>query len=132
MNDDVAKLLREFELRQPVRIDDVAEAERALETEFPESYRTFLRTANGGEGPIGNESYLILWPAEELVQHNEGYKPDSRYAPDLVFIGTDGGNEAFAFHRAEGTFVSAPLIGMTPEAVNVRGSDFQEFLESFA
>jgi len=109
----------------------VAEAERALETELPESYRAFLLSANGGEGPIGDESYLILWPAEELVQHNEGYKADRDYAPDLVFIGTDGGNEVFAFRRADGAFVSAPLIGMAPERVHVRGAEFQEFLESF-
>jgi len=131
MNDAVTRLLREFQLREPARISDVAEAERALEAEFPESYRTFLSSANGGEGPIGDESYLILWPVEELVQHNEGYKADSTYAPDLVFIGTDGGNEVFAFRRVDGSFVSAPLIGMAPEEVQVRGPNFQGFLESF-
>ena len=127
----LANLLREFELRQPARSLDVVEAERGLETQFPKSYRAFLESADGGEGPIGAESYLILWPAEELVRQNEGYKPDNAYAPDLVFIGTNGGNEVFAFRRIDGAFVSAPLIGMAPNEVQVRGSNFEEFLASF-
>jgi SMI1 / KNR4 family (SUKH-1) len=102
-----------------------------LGTRLPESYSAFLRGANGGEGPIGEESYLILWPVDELPQHNRSYKPDREYAADLVFIGTDGGNEVFAFRRIDGTFVSAPLIGMAPDEVQVRGATFQEFLESF-
>jgi SMI1 / KNR4 family (SUKH-1) len=131
MNEAVAKLLHDFECREPARASDVAEAERAVATQFPESYRAFLRSANGGAGLIGEESYLILWPADELPGHNEGYKPDADYAADLVFIGTDGGNEVFAFRPADGAFVSAPLIGMAPEEVQVRGASFQEFLESF-
>jgi hypothetical protein len=131
VNDAEEQLLQDFECREPARMTDVTEAERALETQFPESYRAFLGSANGGEGPLGQESYLILWPVEELSQHNKGYKPDEQYAADLVFIGTDGGNEVFAFRPADGAFVSAPLIGMAPEEVQVRGTSFQEFLESF-
>jgi hypothetical protein len=110
----------------------VTETARALGTEFPVSYREFLGTANGGEGQLGHESFLILWPVDELVRRNEGYKLDPDYAPDLVLIGTDGGNEVFAFRRSDGTFVAAPLIGMAEGEIRARGTDFLELLESFA
>jgi hypothetical protein len=133
MTDDRrAVLLQEFELRPPARDSEVTEAARALGTEFPVSYREFLGTANGGEGQLGRDSYLILWPVNELVLRNEEYKPDRDYGPDLVFIGTDGGNEVFAFRRSDGNFVSAPLIGMAEDEIRARGTDFQDLLESFA
>jgi hypothetical protein len=131
MNGSDAKLLQGFELRPPAHDPEVMEAARALGAEFPASYRDFLGTANGGEGRLGRESYLILWPVDELVQRNEAYKPDRDYAPDLVLIGTDGGNEVFAVRRSDGNFVAAPLIGMAEGEIRARGTNFQEFLESF-
>jgi hypothetical protein len=131
MSDVLKTLLREFDLGPPARSEEIANAERALAARFPESYRAFLDQANGGEGPIGEESYVILWPAEELAERNEGYRPDPDYAPDLVFIGSDGGNEVFGFRRDDGAFVAAPLIGMAPEEVRVCGRSLREFLASF-
>ena len=90
-----------------------------------------MARANGGEGPIGDQSYLILWRANELAEHNHGYKVDSDYAPDLLVIGTDGGNELFAIRPNDGSFVAAPAIGMSADAVQTRGATLQEFWASF-
>jgi hypothetical protein len=113
----------------PERIQQV---EEELSVALPNDYKAMLRAADGGEGPVGQESYMILWPAEDLVEGNRGYKPDPHYAPDLTFIGTDGGNEVFAIRGSDEHFVAAPLIGMSPEAVNDRGATFEDFLRSFA
>ena len=121
----------EFQLNPPATADEIAAAEDALDMAIPASYREFLTNASGGEGPIGEESYVILWPASELAEHNRGYKVDPEYAPDLLLIGTDGGNEVFAIRAGDGSFVSAPLIGMSPDAVDSRGATLQEFLNSF-
>jgi hypothetical protein len=130
MNDSFEGLLSELDLERPADPKAIGDAERTLGTRFPESYRAFLERANGAEGSVGYESYVILWPAEELVQHNEGYKVDD-YAPELTFIGTDGGNEVFGFRQGDGAFVSAPLIGMAPEQIQFRGYTFRDFLASF-
>lgn len=111
--------------------EGIDEVERELGIRLPDEYRDLLRRVNGGEGPIGAQSYLILWRAEELVEHNRGYRPDARYAPDLVFIGTDGGNEVFAIRAGDGHYVAAPLIGMSPEAVKDCGVTFTDFVRSF-
>lgn len=51
--------------------------------------------------------------------------------PDLVFIGTDGGNEVFAIRAGDGHYVAATLIGMSPEAVKDCGVTFTDFVRSF-
>jgi len=99
---------------------------------FPRVYREFLASANGGEGPVGDESYVVLWAATELAGHNRGYKVDPEYAPGLLLIGTDGGNEVFAVPAEDGSFVSAPLIGMSPDAIQTRSTTLGEFLASFS
>lgn len=111
--------------------EGIDEVERELSIRLPDEYRDLLRRVNGGEGPIGAQSYLILWRAEELVEHNRGYRPDARYAPDLVCIGTDGGNEVFAIRAGDGHYVAAPLIGVSPEAVKDCGATFTDFVRSF-
>lgn len=109
----------------------IREVERALGISLPDDYRDVLKTVNGGEGAVGEQSYLILWAAEELVEHNRGYKPDPHYAPDLTFIGTDGGNEVFAIRAGDGQYVAAPLIGMSEDAVKDLGATFTEFVQRF-
>lgn len=121
----------DFVLNPPATAEEIAAAERSLDVTLPDEYRDFLSQASGGEGPLGEESYLILWPANELAEYDRGYKVDPDYAPDLLLIGTDGGNEVFAIRAADGSFVAAPLIGMSADAVRPRGSNLSEFLASF-
>lgn len=120
-----------FVLNSPAQPEAISRAERDLAVQFPRSYRAFLLASNGGEGPLGQESFLVIWPVEDVAEHNRGYRPDPAYALDLVFIGTDGGNEVFAFRRRDGVFVAAPLIGMAPEQVEERGNDLGAFISSF-
>jgi len=98
----------------------------------PEGYTRFLRRSNGGEGFVGKR-YLILWPLEELHQHNEGYRVE-RFAPRLFLFGTDGGNEAYAFdlRQQKPTIVSVPFIGMSLEEVRQCGATFDDFLEGLS
>jgi len=130
-NDALARILPEFRTNGASSYERVQKAEEQLAVDLPSDYKAMLRQANGGEGPVGHESYLILWPVEEIVEHNRGYKPDPLYAPGLTFIGTDGGNEVFAIRAGDGHFVAAPLIGMNPDAVTDRGRTLGEFLRSF-
>jgi hypothetical protein len=69
--------------------------EKDLGKKLPVNYVSFLMEMNGGEGSIGS-SYLILWPAEEIVEINEAYNV-SDWAPGVVIFGSDGGGEAYGF-----------------------------------
>ena len=87
----------------------------------------FLRRGNGGEGFIG-ERYVRLWRAEELIGMNRGYNVAQLF-PDMFFIGTDGGGEAYAlrFSGTEGAVFEVPFIGLPSDARMIADS-FESFV----
>jgi hypothetical protein len=100
---------------------------------LPTDYGAFLRRWNGGEGFIGEKSYVILWTAEELLELNQAYQVNE-YAPGLFLFGSDGGGEAFAFdlRRDPCSVVSVPFVGMDLSLVRPVAEGFTEFLETMA
>src|SRR5215813_13991446 len=78
---------------------------------LPEGYMAFLRRANGGEGFVG-ERYVRLWRVEELIEMNSEYNV-AEFFPNLFFIGTDAGGEAYAFNISgnEPAVFEVPFIG---------------------
>lgn len=123
-------LLAKFEANEGASLAKIREVEDELAITLSPDYVEFLQQANGGEGSVGAESYVVLWPVEELVERNQGYSVDAEYAPDLTFIGTDGGNEVFAIRRPDRHYVQAPLIGMASNVVDDMGATFEEFLRA--
>ena len=80
---------------------------------LPQFYIDFLMNHNGGEGFVGN-NYLVLWQAEDIVRYNEEYEV-SKYAPGILFFGSNGGGEGYAFdcRKAYRPIVRVPFIGMS-------------------
>lgn len=63
---------------------------------LPQNYMDFMTEHNGGEGDIG-ESWLVLFPIEELMEINDGYHiPEC--LPDHIIIGSNGGGEFFGIN----------------------------------
>jgi len=104
-----------------------AQALSSLIAGLPDGYTAFLRRANGGEGFIC-ERYVRLWRAEELIGMNRGYNV-AQFFPDMFFIGTDGGGEAYAFKFSgtEGAVFEVPLIGLPSDARMIADS-FESFV----
>lgn len=67
---------------------------------MPDDYVGFLRTANGGEGWIGDR-YLVLFRIEDLGTLNVGYEV-GELAPGFLLIGSNGAGEAVGFDRRDG------------------------------
>ena len=89
----------------------------------------FILTSNGGEGWVGENSYLSLWKIDEIVSLNEAYEV-SEFAPGLILFGSDGGLNAYAFDsRNESNIVEVPFIGMDLMEVKNCGRNFVEFLK---
>lgn len=82
----------------------------------------FLQRANGGEGFLG-ERYVRLWKADELIEVNRGYNV-AEFFPNLFFIGTNGGGEAYAFDvsRNNSTVFEVPFIGTPSDATAIADS----------
>ena len=112
---------------------ELAGAEVTLGTRLPSEYREFLLESDGAEGPIGEASYITLWPVGELVSLNESYCV-STFIPGITLFGGDGAGTAYGF-RTNGDlfeYVDVPLVGMDLDEVRVLGTTFAEMLERIA
>ena len=116
-----------FQPNAPASTQAVTSLRTGLAKSLPESYFAFLARANGGEGFIG-ERYVQLWRAEELAEMNRAYKT-TEFFPNLFFIGSDGGGEAFAFDlsRTDATVFEVPFVGLPTDARLIANS-FDSFL----
>lgn len=97
MNSEIKKYIFEMELNAPTSMQIFAEVESQLGIKFPQDYVDFMLLSNGCEGIIG-DSYLRIWPIEDIIKMNQAYEVDE-YVPGLIIFGTNGGGEAFAFDK---------------------------------
>lgn len=122
-------ILARFSGKAPTGPASIHEFQVASGLILPEDYAQFLQEVNGGEGFIGPQAYLILWPLEELQGLNEAYEVQE-YAPGLFLFGSNGGGEAFAFDTrvAGNPIVTVPFVGMDRELARPMAPTFEEFL----
>ena len=75
--------------------------------ELPEEYVAFMKAHNGGEGNVG-ESWLVLFPIEELQEINDDYQ---EYLPEgNIIIGSNGGGELFGVNNKGKYFIVPEII----------------------
>jgi SMI1 / KNR4 family (SUKH-1) len=116
-----------FQPNSPASEQILASLVAGVSAPLPDDYMAFLRRANGGEGFIGDR-YVQLWKAEELVEMNRAYQTAELF-PNLFFIGSDGGGEAYAFalSRTDATVFEVPFVGLPTDASAIANS-FDSFL----
>jgi hypothetical protein len=118
---------QQFQPNVPASAQALSSLIAALPKRLPDGYTAFLGRANGGEGFIA-ERYVRLWKAEELIGMNLAYNV-AQFFPDMFFIGTDGGGEAYAFKVSgiDGAVFEVPFIGLSTDARMIADS-FQSFV----
>ena len=116
--------------RPPASPEQIAQAEKALGTTFPQDYRAFLAFSNGFDGEIAGH-YLVLWGTDMLAELASGYDVLPPTASQ-VMIGSNGGPTAFALMG--GNYVSFPFVfaGPLEEEIRVLATDFTAFLQAIA
>lgn len=75
----------------------------------PNDYIDLMKAFDGGEGEIGENSWLCLFPIEELIEINEDYKILMEQIPDYYLFGKDSADTGFAFHKQELTYIHLAL-----------------------
>ena len=88
----------------------LAAAGRTLGVVWPADYEHVISGHDGVEGDVGDWR-LVLWPVEELVDHNTGDHMQS--FAGLVLLGGDGAGEALALDRSSGEVLLASGRGRT-------------------
>jgi hypothetical protein len=127
MNKQVETIIARCTTNPPAPENAIRELEQARKSCLPDSYLELLARHNGLEGFVCETAYLILWPAEQLIELNASYG-FSEYAPHLFLFGSNGGDAGYAFDtRSESlSVVEVPFIDLRP--VGVVGRDFVDFL----
>ena len=99
--------------------------------EFPKSYLEIIEFINGQEGEIGTDSWLCLFPLEELNEVNCDYQLLMNQIPEYFLIGKDAADTGYAFHKFLGTFHSFGLMSdFETDSIDFMGHDFYDFLEA--
>jgi hypothetical protein len=128
MTSTVKKLTENMEKRSGASEDALNALVERSWVRLPLDYLDFLRSSNGAEGEVG-DSYLGLWPAEEILSSNEGYNV-REFVPGLLLFGSSMGGVAYAFdgRGAETSIVEVPFDSMDLSDVIPRGNTLEEFL----
>jgi|HubBroStandDraft_6_1064221.scaffolds.fasta_scaffold171068_1 hypothetical protein len=124
------KLFAKFKGNPPASLALIAESQTNLKFKLPADYVRFLRQMNGGEGPLGENAYIVLCRVEKLGEMNEGYNV-AEFAPDMFLFGSNGAGEAFAFdvRSTPHPIIAVPCSDLDWRAAVVIATRFREFLE---
>jgi hypothetical protein len=118
-----------FNIRVPATSEQIEAFSISSGLKLPQDYTVFLKQANGGEGLVGSNSYLILFAVDELDSLNKSYQIQE-FVPGFLIFGSDGGGEAYAFNiRDAMRVVRIPFVGMDTTTVEPLASNFTEFIE---
>jgi SMI1 / KNR4 family (SUKH-1) len=131
MHRDLTTLIQEYGDPAPGASPEAfSEVEQYFGIKFPTVYRQFMLRSNGAEGLIG-ESYVVLYPIEELVDINTGYGT-SVVTPGMLLFGGDGGGEAYAFdiRKSAMPIIMVTWVSLDFEEALPAGDSFTAFLEA--
>lgn len=107
----------------------LAHAEQATGRRLPDDYREMMLWSNGGEGRVG-QSYLSLWSVGELATLNASYSI-ARWLPQVLAIGSDGGDECFGIEFAGERggpvgYIWVPFGDLSRESIRTAGRTLAE------
>lgn len=83
-----------------------------------------------GNGPVGNNGFLIIWDKFLLEKRNDDYMTPL-FLSDVFLIGTDGGDMAFGITSAK-EFIEVPFLDMRDESVRFLSDSFKGFIKRIA
>ena len=112
----------------PGTVYTIESVEKFFDIKLPSDYKDFLQSTNGLDGETA-DNYLVLWSTEELVKLNQAYHVNE-FVSNIIIIGSDGAEEAFAFDTTNMTIVQLPFIGMGHIPNEKLSDTFSDFLSS--
>jgi hypothetical protein len=101
MGNELKKYLSNFLPLPSEDLSIIREVIKELNFNIPQDYIDFLSEVDGGEGAIGRNSYLILWPSRDLLTNNADYNTAS-FANDYFLIGQDAADTAYGIKKSDG------------------------------
>ncbi len=89
-----------------------------------------MKVSNGVEGEVGTNSWLCLFPIEDLILTNKDYGLLMAEIPYYFLIGKDAADTGYAFHKVNHTFHSFGLLSnFKTDPIELLGNTFAEFIK---
>ena len=117
-----------FYLESPTNIDNILYFEQKYKFNLPKDYKDFLLHSNGGEGEIGENGYLRLFPIEELIEVNNDYSI-FEYLNNILVFGSDGGGIGYAFDVSNDSIVEVDFNSLNENDIFPLSENFDSFIE---
>ena len=96
---------------------------------LPDDYLEFMRIHDGGMGPVGKYSYMVLFCLDELVELNLAYSVGDYY-PGFVVFGNDGGEMILGYDSNTGKYCAFDECNISADEAFYVADSFLEFLET--
>jgi hypothetical protein len=130
MLESFEKYSADLRVKGTTTMEAINNVEHSIGISFPQDYKVFLQKHNGVVGGIGKNSFIRLWPIEDLFERNEGCNV-KEFAPGLVLIGSNGGNIAYAYDIRDKRMpiVEVPYIIMSLKEVKFCANSIEGFFE---
>ena len=106
--------------------DIIKNIEETINIKLPQDYIEYMKKNNGYTGII-NDDYYDIWRLEDIISRNSDYQVQE-FFPNLIYFGSNGGDEAFAFDKSNNmSIVSIPFIGTEDDKIVIADS-FNNFI----
>jgi hypothetical protein len=131
MDKNLTMRLAQFEKSEEGASDALIDSiQQLLDFELPADYVNVMKEFNGGEGEVGENSWLTIFPIEELILVNNDYKLLMEGVPNLFLFGKDAADSGYAFNKEKKSYHSFGLMSdFKTDSIIFCGNNFSEFIE---
>ena len=106
----------------PATTDELAEAESALGTLFPDELVRLNKAANGQYSVHGQ--WWVVWPLDRMAEADPWLRHIEGYLDAWIAFGDDGTGDPYCFHRADQSVSRLSMIDLGHERVAIGLPDF--------
>ena len=117
-------------LKNEVGASDISinELQKLAGFELPQDYINVMKEFNGGEGELGSNGWLCLFPVEDLLKTNNDYNLVMAQIPDYFLFGKDAADTGYAFNKLDQSFYSFGLMSdFSVDLIEFCASSFIDF-----
>ena len=118
-----------MKLGKPCSEEELNNIEKSIMKKLPNDYIEFMKSHNGGEGPVGKYGYLAIWNTQEFIDTNN----DKDIVPirDLVYFASDRSGLLYAFDTRNGmkSIVELPEDAEDYSEVDQVATSFKDFIQ---
>ncbi|MBV4360598.1 SMI1/KNR4 family protein [Pinibacter aurantiacus] len=131
MNPELKYYLNDLEKNYPGATEEMLKnLNNVVDFDFPNDYLDVLREFDGGEGEIGENSWLDLFSVNQIQTAIVDYKLLMEQIPDYLLFGKDSADTGYAFNKVTQTIHSFGLMSnFKTDPIKYRGSSFLEFVK---